>query len=132
MDQHAVLAVSVIKAVNEKGRNKVREDYLVLADVAEKAIKQMESLVYELTKDKLGDEKAREFAKVMVEGRWTHDYPITVEEARKLGLPIKTEVPNEVYQLMELYPQPHAIRPSVEFVPAPYLPPSQRRSQDRG
>jgi len=145
MDPHAVLgpvdpqlsdpkrgsipAVSILKAVEERGRDKVRTDYLILADVAEKAIKQMEELVYTLTKEKLGDEKARKLAKIMVDGRWTHDYPITVDKAVELGLPIKKEIPKEVYKLMELYPQPQAIRPSVEFIPAPYRPPSTKKSQ---
>jgi len=88
MDQHAVLgpvdpqlsdpryggipAVSLLKVVNEKGRDKIRDEYLILADIAEKAVKQMENLVYSLTKDKFGEEKARELARIMVEGRWTH------------------------------------------------------------
>ncbi|HDD42659.1 MAG TPA: hypothetical protein ENF79_03135 [Nitrososphaeria archaeon] len=125
----AIPAASLLKVVSEKGRERIREDYLILADIAEKAVKQMENLVYSLTKDRLGEEKAREIAKVMVEGRWTHDYPITVEEAKKLGIQVKTEIPNEIYQLMELYPQPAAIRPSVEFVPTPYAPPRTRRTQ---
>ena len=125
----AIPAASLLKVVSEKGREKIREEYLILADIAEKAVKQMENLVYSLTKDRLGEEKAREIAKVMVEGRWTHDYPITVEEAKKLGIQVKTEIPNEIYQLMELYPQPAAIRPSVEFVPTPYAPPRTRRTQ---
>jgi len=102
-------AVSLLKVIKEKGVSKVKDELLILGDITEKAIKQMENLVYELTKDKLGEEKARELAKIMVEGRWTHDYPITVEEARRLGLSIKTEIPPEVYQLMELYPQPAAL-----------------------
>lgn len=123
----AIPAASLLKVVRDKGRDKVRDEYLILADVAEKAVKQMEELVYTLTKDKFGEEKARELAKIMVEGRWTHDYPITVEEARKIGIPVKTEIPEEVYKLMELYPQPAAVRPSVEFVPTPYAPPSRTR-----
>ena len=123
----AIPAASLLKVVKEKGKDRVRDEYLILADVAEKAVKQMEELVYTLTRDKLGEEKARELAKIMVEGRWTHDYPITVEEARKIGIPVKTEIPEEVYKLMELYPQPAAIRPSVEFVPTPYAPPSRTR-----
>ncbi len=123
----AIPAASLLKVVRDKGRHKVRDEYLILADVAEKAVKQMEELVYTLTKDKFGEEKARELAKIMVEGRWTHDYPITVEEARKIGIPVKTEIPEEVYKLMELYPQPAAVRPSVEFVPTPYAPPSRTR-----
>jgi len=58
--------------------------------------------------------------------------PITVEEARSLGIPVKTEIPAEVYQLMGLYPQPAAIRPSVEYVPAPYTPPRTRRGEQQG
>lgn len=127
----AVPAVSVLKAVQERGKDRVKEEYLILADVAEKAVKQMEDLVYKLTVDKLGKANARRLAKCMVEGRWTHDYPITVEEAQRLGIPVKVRIPDEVYQLMELYPQPHAIRPSVEFVPAPYLPPSRRGEERR-
>ena len=127
----AIPAASLLKVVNEKGRDKIRDEYLILADIAEKAIKQMENLVYSLTKDKFGDEKARELARIMVEGRWTHDYPITVEEVRRMGIPVKTEIPEEVYKLMELYPQPTAMRPSVEFVPTPYAPPRTRRTQQK-
>lgn len=122
-------AASIVKVVNERGKEKVREEYLILADVAEKALRQMEQTVYNLIVDKYGEEKAKEIAKIMVEGRWTHDYPITVEEIRKLGIDVKTELPSEVYQLMELYPQPTGLRPSVEYVPVPYVPQRQRRTQ---
>ncbi len=125
----AIPAASLLKVVSEKGKEKIKEEYLILADIAEKAVRQMEGLVYTLTKDRLGEEKAKELAKMMVEGRWTHDYPITVEEAKRIGIPVKTEIPAEVYQLMELYPQPAAIRPSVEFIPTPYAPPRTRRTR---
>jgi hypothetical protein len=42
-----------------------------------------------------------------------------VEEARKLGLNISTNVPPEVYMLMELYPQAIQERPGVEYLPRP-------------
>jgi ClpP class serine protease len=68
----------------------------------------------------MGEEKAREIAKILTEGRWTHDYPITVEVARELGLKVTTDVPAEVYELMEMYPQPMMQRhPGVEFFPLP-------------
>ena len=41
-------------------------------------------------------------------------------EARKLGLPISTDMPTEIYQLMTLFPQPMQRRPSVQYVPVPY------------
>jgi hypothetical protein len=56
----------------------------------------------------------------LTEGRWTHDYPITLPQAQRPGLPAGRSFPAEVYALMELYPQPHQARPSVQFVPAPY------------
>src|ERR1700681_3543192 len=56
----------------------------------------------------------------MTDGRWTHDHPLTAEEAKHLGLPVRTGLPEEIYDLMRLYPQPAQRRPSVEYVPAHY------------
>ncbi|HEV7666342.1 MAG TPA: hypothetical protein VGQ62_22600, partial [Chloroflexota bacterium] len=58
----------------------------------------------------------------LASGTWTHDYPITVREAQALGLTISTDMPSEVYDLMQLYPQTAQRRPSVEYVPLPYGP----------
>jgi len=130
MDPHAVLgpvdpqlgqypAPSIVRAVEKKGVDKVDDQTLILADVAEKAIRQVRDFIFNLLKDKYGEEKAKELAQVLTEGRWTHDYPITVEEAKKLGLNVSTDVPEEVYALMELYKQPIRQRGTVEFVPYP-------------
>jgi ClpP class serine protease len=135
MDPNAVLgpvdpqlmnypAPSILNAVKKKDPKDVDDQTLILADIAEKAINQVRQFVYELLKDKMGDEKAKEVARVLTEGRWTHDYPITVEVARELGLNVSTDVPPEVYELMELYPQPIMQRPSVEFVPRREVKPS--------
>ena len=122
-------APSIVKAVTLKGVDKVSDETLILSDVAEKAIKQIEEMVCELIKDKFGEEKAREIAKALTEGRWTHDYPITPEEAMEMGLPVKIGLPSEVYELMELYPQAHIQRPGVEYIPYPYMPPQPRRTE---
>ena len=130
MDPHAVLgpvdpqlmnmpAPSILNAVKKKDPNEVDDQTLIMADIAEKAINQVREFVYELLKDKMGEERAREVAKILTEGRWTHDYPITVETAKKLGLNVSTNVPEEVSELMELYPQPLMQRQGVEFVPTP-------------
>ena len=130
MDPHAVLgpvdpqlgqypAPSIIKAVEQKGVDKVDDQTLILADVSKKALRQVREFIYSLLRDKYGDEKARELAEVLTEGRWTHDYPITIEHARELGLHVETEVPDEVYALMELYKQPMKNRGTVEFMPYP-------------
>ncbi len=122
-------APSIVKAVKLKGVDKVSDETLILSDVAEKAIKQIEEMVCELIKDKFGEEKAREIARALTEGRWTHDYPITPEEAMEMGLPVKIGLPSEVYELMELYPQAHIQRPGVEYIPYPYMPPQPRRTE---
>ena len=48
-----------------------------------------------------------------------YDYPITCRMLRDMGLAVCHEMPEEVYQLMELYPQPAQRRPSVQYVPVP-------------
>ncbi len=115
-------APSIIKAVKEKGVDKVSDTMLVLADVAEKAMNQVKSFIIELIEDKVGKEKAEEIADKLVSGYYTHDYPITVDELRKMGIKVSTDVPPEVYELMELYPQAKAMRPGVEYIPHPSMP----------
>ncbi|ASI99223.1 SDH family Clp fold serine proteinase [Thermococcus celer] len=128
MDPHAVLGPvdpqlgqypgpSIVRAVERKGVDKVDDQTLILADVAEKAIRQVRDFIYGILKDRYGDEKAKELAQILTEGRWTHDYPITYEHARELGLHVSTDVPKEVYALMELYKQPMKQRGTVEFMP---------------
>jgi len=41
---------------------------------------------------------------------------VTIKE---WGLPVRTDMPEEVYALMDLYPQPTQ-RPSVQYIPIPY------------
>lgn len=116
-----VPAPSILRVAREKGE-KASDQLLLYADIAEKALNEIRELVVNLLSDKLPREKALEVAKRLTEGYYTHDYPITVEEARKLGLPVRTDLPIEVYTLMELYPQTHQQRPGVEFIPRPPYP----------
>ncbi|MFA6621173.1 MAG: hypothetical protein WCV43_02305, partial [Candidatus Caldatribacteriota bacterium] len=52
------------------------------------------------------------------------DYPIKFEEAKELGLCVSSEMPKEIYELMDLYPQNPGKRPSVQYIPVPYKRPS--------
>jgi ClpP class serine protease len=120
-----VPAASVLKALEEPNPN--RDDQtLIMGDVARKAITQVHDLVYSLVADKMPEEEAEELAQALSTGRWTHDYPISFEQSKELGLSVSDEMPEEVYDLMNLYPQTSQRRPSVEFIPMPY------RSPDRG
>ncbi len=142
MDENAVLgpvdpqlgqypAASILKVVEEKPIKEIDDQTLILADVARKAVQQVTRTVETILSDKMPPERAREVAIKMATGTWTHDYPIMVDEARELGLPISTDMPNEVYELMALYPQPQQQRPSVQYIPAPYGP-RDRGTQRRG
>jgi ClpP class serine protease len=142
MDPNAVLgpvdpqlgeypAASILQVVQRKDVNEIDDRTLILADVAEKAQRQVRSLLEKILADKMAPEQASELAEILSDGRWTHDYPITVDEARMLRLPIQTELPREIYDLMGLYPQPGQRRPSVEYIPIPYGP-SQPQLPEKG
>ena len=118
-------AASIIKAVEQKNVDRVDDTTLIMADMARKATKQMEDFMTSVLEDKKY-ENARELAKMLTEGRWTHDYPITCEILSEMGLKVNHDFPTEVYDLMDLYPQPAQRRPSVEYIPLPYGDRSQK------
>lgn len=113
-------AASILKVVEQKGPDKVEDKTLIMADIAKKALAQVENTVVELLSDKMEPEKAREVAKLLSQGTWTHDYPISARQLKELGLPVSTDLPREIYDLMDLYPQPQGRRPSVQYIPLPY------------
>lgn len=130
MDPNAVLgpvdpqlgeypAASIIKAVAQKNKNRVDDQTLILADVSEKAIQQLKAAVRDILLDKMDHERAAELSETLATGKWTHDYPLMVEEARRLGLPVSTDMPEEVYEFIALFPQPKQRVPSVQYIPAP-------------
>jgi ClpP class serine protease len=121
-------AVSLLRAVANKPIAEVDDETLILADQAEKALTQMSQSVRELLTGKLGEDRADDAAAFLTGGTWAHDYPISVEAARELGLPISTDMPLEVLHLMDLYPQPVRHRPSVEYLPAPRKVTPRRRN----
>jgi len=111
-------APSIVKAASVKGKD-ASDQTIIMADIAEKAIRGVKETIINILKDKMGEEKASEIAEKLVKGPWTHDYPITVEKARELGLNVKDEIPPEIYELMTLYPAPMVRQSGVEYVPSP-------------
>ena len=113
MDPNAVLgpvdpqigdmaAASIVKLTQLKPAAAIGDEMLVLADVAQKARVQVVSFVAEVLLKHLPKERAAALATILSEGRWTHDFPITVEAARDLGLPVSTDMPSLIYDLMDL------------------------------
>lgn len=138
MDANAVLgpvdpqlgnmaAASVLKVVEQKPISEIDDQTLIMADLSRKAMQQVQRFVRTLLKDTIPQQKVKPenietIVEALTSGRVTHDYPITVEEATELGLPITVGLPNSIYNLMELYPQPQGGRPSVQYIPMPYQP----------
>lgn len=120
-------AASVLSALEIPNPNR-DDETLILGDIARKAINQVYQVVYDLVKDKVEEEKAKKLADILSTGIWTHDFPITVELAQELGLPVRIGIPQEIYDLMELYPQTQQNRPTVEFIPGPYRKPDKKGS----
>lgn len=138
MDPNAVLgpvdpqlgqypAASILRAVARKDVNELDDHTLIMADIAEKAIRQVKETVVCIVQERMPRDQAEALAEKLATGTWTHDYPITVREARELGLPVTTEMPLEVYDIMHLYRQTAQRRPSVEYIPAPYRVPEGGR-----
>ena len=138
MDKNAVLgpidpqigtypAISIINVVKKKDINKVDDETLILADVSEKAMRQVKEFVLELLSDKVEEgiftkEQAERIVDELVSGKWTHDYPLSFEKVKEMGLKVSTDMPHEVYALMSLYPQSGMGRPSVQYIPLPITP----------
>lgn len=138
MDENAVLgpvdpqlgnyaAASILKVVEQKPIAEVDDETLIMADLAGKAIQQVQRFVRALLKDsipqqKIKPEKIEGIIQALTTGQVTHDCPISVEEATELGLPVTAGLPTSIYNLMELYPQPQGRQPTVQYIPLPYQP----------
>jgi len=128
MSEHAMLgpidpqinglpAASIIKVASEKPLSEIDDQTLILADVGQKAIDQLRRQACELMRAPMAPEAAMALAEKLTSGRWTHDYPIGAGEARSLGLPVNTDMPQEMLDLLALFPQPVRMTQSVEFGP---------------
>src|SRR3982075_3673088 len=84
-------AASILKAVARKPVAEVDDQTLILADQAEKAMSEVRESVHELLADKCTPEKAEELSRLLSDGTWTHDHPITYERARSFGLPVRSQ-----------------------------------------
>jgi len=119
-------AASLLKVVAQKPIAEVDDQTLINADIAEKAINQLRDSAAELLTRSMPAEKATELAATLASGKWTHDYPITVEEAQRLGLNARSDIDADVLQLMSLYPQPIRHQPTVEYLPGQRHAPPKR------
>jgi ClpP class serine protease len=133
MDENAVLgpldpqlgqypAASLVKVLQTKQMKDIDDQTVILADVAEKALRQVKVTVRNLLSKHMDDAKADKTAELLTQGTWTHDYPIDVAQIAEMGINVNTGIPAEIYSLMSMYPQPRTARPSVEYNPGPVYP----------
>jgi ClpP class serine protease len=133
MSKHAVLgpidpqigqqpAASLIRVVEQKPISEIDDQTLVMADIGRKAIAQLKQSASDILKRRLPPDKADALAENLSTGTWTHDYPLFAATAKELGLPVSTDIPNDVLDLMKLYPQPVRAQSGgggVEYLPIP-------------
>jgi ClpP class serine protease len=131
MNQHAVLgpvdpqlgeypAASLVKVTKIKDINKISDRTLIMADIGEKSLQQIGTEVRELLDGKLSGDRVTVVADELSQGTWTHDHPISQHDAEKLGLPVRADMPEDVYKLMSLFPQPTMRQPTVHYIPGPH------------
>ena len=113
-------AASILSVIERKKPEDIEDKTLILADVSRKAILQLRKMVQELLGERMAHDAASALADKLTTGTWTHDYGIGSEEAKQLGLPVSTDMPEDVYDFMALFPQPTRLRPAVEYIPLPY------------
>jgi ClpP class serine protease len=107
---------------------------LILADVGRKALRQVEVLATELLRRHSDPARAREVARLLSSGAWTHDHPLMAQELELLGLPVRFGVPEEERTLLDLYPQPRGRQEGVKYFPGrpiPGLPQGRERPRTR-
>ncbi|MCE9522265.1 MAG: ATP-dependent Clp protease proteolytic subunit [Alphaproteobacteria bacterium] len=126
MSDHAVLgpidpqvggapAASWVKVARDKPIATVDDETLLLADVSQKVLDQMRKQACELMQGNYSHDGSCTISDLLASGKWSHDYPITVPEAKELGLTVSTEMPADIIELTALFAATNIRPPSVFF-----------------
>jgi ClpP class serine protease len=126
-------AASILAALERPGSHD--DQTLILGDIAWKALQQVEAFATKLLERRMSPARARDVARLLASGTWTHDHPLMSPDLDALGLSIRIGVPEEERALMRLYPQPRGRQSPVEYFPgrpnAPGLPPGRERPRPK-
>lgn len=128
MSDHAVLgpidpqlagapAASWVKVAREKPIAAIQDQTLLLADMSQKVLDQMRKQACELMQGNYSHDGSCAISDLLASGRWSHDYPITVPEAKELGLHVSTDMPGDVIELTALLAASNVRQPSVHTTP---------------
>ncbi|HEV8360537.1 MAG TPA: hypothetical protein VGR28_08800 [Candidatus Thermoplasmatota archaeon] len=102
-------AASWVKVAREKGKE-ADDTTLALGDVSGKLLEGTRHAVRELVEGKVKDPEP--LLQRLVDGGLAHAYPLSPQELQALGLPVRTDLPPKVHDLMAMYRGPR--RDSVE------------------
>jgi ClpP class serine protease len=126
-------AASLVAVAELPGARK--DETLILADISRKALHQVRVFASQLLEQHMPADQAREVARILSTGLWTHDHPLMPRELQGLRLPVKVGVPEEERKLLRLYPQPRGRQSAVEYFPGrpepPGLPPGRETPRPR-
>jgi len=114
MDSHSVLgsldpqiqglpSPSLLKLLEYKKPEFIRDEMLIAIDIASKSISQMRNFIKYLLRERMGEDKSSKVAEFLTGGYMTHDKPITAKDAALLGLPVRVGIPENFYNLLRLY-----------------------------
>ncbi len=109
-------AASILSVLARKSMDDIDDETLMLADIAQKAVTELRIGLMELLRGRFDEEKAGEIARALTEGLWNHDQPISVTDAKGLGLDVNTEMPDDIMELMTLYQKPRFGAATVEYL----------------
>ena len=99
-------AVSLVNIPRLKPWKEIDDSTVVMIDQAKKSLQQIKHMVKTLLAGRMSPQAIERIVTRLTSGEITHDYPIFPDEAEKLGLAVSTNMPEQVYKLMALYPQP--------------------------
>jgi len=119
-------AAAIIEAASRKPVSEVEDATLILESVARRAMTQLRSAVEGLLPNNMTEGQRDKLAEILTSGNWTHDYGITAKEAAGLSLPVSTDLPDAIFDLMRLYPQPLRRTPGVEYRPSRHERPPEK------
>ncbi len=98
-----VPAVSVLRVLKEKGPEKVSDETLLVADQAKRAVRLVSDTIRFLLAGRVPAKTVDRLVKRLVLDPGPHAEPLFAEDLKKLGLNVSTDMPPEIFELMELF-----------------------------
>lgn len=99
---HGLASGSLLRLLEKKPIESISDEMVILADLAEKSIREVKTFLKWLLEDKPMSEEDRELlAEFLTGGYVAHDKPLMFEAMLSYGLPLKRGVPDLVFELFE-------------------------------